>query len=131
MADYGLELYGNAIIVNTDFAKKNAAKVTGFLRAVAKGWKDVIADPSAGAKMVAGRNPAANVELETRRLKLAIEANVVTKYTTSNGIGNIDKARMERALKQLAQNYKFNTAPNISNIFTDSYLPTDGSLNLR
>ena len=131
MADYGLALYGNAIIVNTDFAKKNAKKVTGFLRAVAKGWKDVIANPDAGAKMVAARNPAADVALEARRLKLAIDANVVTRYTSSNGLGNIDRARMEKALGQLAQNYKFNSAPNMNKIFTDSYLPTDGSLKLK
>src|SRR6056297_1179174 len=30
MADYGLELYGNAIIVNTDFAQDNPELVTGF-----------------------------------------------------------------------------------------------------
>ena len=77
MADYGLALYGNAIIVNTNFAKANAGKVTGFIRAVAKGWKDVIADPAKGAAMVAKRNPAADVALETRRLKLSIDANVV------------------------------------------------------
>ena len=131
MADHGLALYGNAIIVNTNFAKKNSAKVTGFLRAVAKGWKDVIANPGAGAKMVAARNPAADVPLETRRLKLAINANVVTNYTSSNGLGNIDRARMDKALKQLSENYKFNSVPNVSNIFTDSYLPTDGSLKLE
>ena len=39
MANHGLELYGNAIIVNTDFAKTEPELVTGFLRAVAKGWK--------------------------------------------------------------------------------------------
>jgi NitT/TauT family transport system substrate-binding protein len=44
-----LALYGNAIIVNTDFAAENPEVVTGFLRAVAKGWKDVIADPAAGS----------------------------------------------------------------------------------
>ena len=104
--------------VNKDFAQKHAGKVTGFLRAVARGWKDVIADPLAGAKMVVGRNPAADVKLETRRLKLAIGANVVTDYTSLNGLGNIDIARMEKALQQLSENYKFNSAPKISKIFT-------------
>ncbi|MCU0801297.1 MAG: ABC transporter substrate-binding protein, partial [Rhodobacteraceae bacterium] len=47
MADHGVALYGNAIIVNTDFAAANPEAVTGFLRAVAKGWKDAIATPDA------------------------------------------------------------------------------------
>ena len=131
MADHGLSLYGNAIIVNTDFAKDNADKVTGFLRAVAKGWKDVIADPDAGAAMVIARNPAADQALEARRLKLSIDANVVTDYTTANGMGGIDEARMKKALGQLAENYEFKNKPDISAIFTSEYLPTDGSLKLK
>lgn len=131
MADHGLELYGNAIVVNTDFAKENPEAVTGFLRAVAKGWNDVIADPDAGAQMVKKRNPAADAELEARRLKLAIDANVVTDYTKANGIGGIDQARMEKAMRQLAENYEFQNTPDMAVIFSSEYLPTDGSLALR
>ena len=58
MADHGLALYGNAVIVNTEFAEANPAAVTGFLRAVAKGWKDAIADPTAATAMIQSRNPA-------------------------------------------------------------------------
>lgn len=131
MADHGLELYGNAIVVNTDFAKENPEAVTGFLRAVAKGWNDVIADPVAGAQMVKKRNPAADAELEARRLKLAIDANVVTDYTKANGIGGIDQARMEKAMRQLAENYEFQNTPDMAVIFSSEYLPTDGSLALK
>ena len=131
MADHGLELYGNAIVVNTDFAKENPEAVTGFLRAVAKGWNDVIADPDAGAQMVKKRNPAADAELEARRLKLAIDANVVTDYTKANGIGGIDQARMEKAMQQLAENYEFQNTPDMAVIFSSEYLPTDGSLALK
>ena len=131
MADHGLELYGNAIVVNTDFAKENPEAVTGFLRAVAKGWNDVIADPDAGAQMVKKRNPAADAELEARRLKLAIDANVVTDYTKANGICGIDQARMEKAMMQLAENYEFQNKPDMAVIFSSEYLPTDGSLALK
>ncbi|MEP3278736.1 MAG: ABC transporter substrate-binding protein [Stappiaceae bacterium] len=131
MADNGLSLYGNAIIVNTDFAKENSEAVTGFLRAVANGWNDVIADPDAGAAMVVKRNPAADAALEARRLKLAIDANVVTDYTKANGMGGIDEARMEKALEQLAENYEFKNTPDMATIFTGEYLPTDGSLALK
>ena len=91
----------------------------------------MIADPAKGAAMVAKRNPAADVALETRRLKLSIDANVVTDYTKANGMGNVDKARMEKAMMQLGQNYKFSNKPDMSKIFTDAYLPKDGSLKLN
>jgi len=131
MADHGLELYGNAIIVNTDYAKANPKVVTGFIRAVAKGWNDVIADPAAGAAMVKKRNPAADAALEQRRLQLAIDANVVTDYTKANGMGGIDADRMARGLKQLAQNYAFENPVDASKYFDASYLPKDGSLMLK
>ena len=131
MANNGLELYGNSIIVNTDFAEKNSDLVTGFLRAVAKGWKAAIENPEDAVKSMIKRNPAADLALETRRLKLAIEGNVLTTNTASNGMGNIDQERMKKALVQLAENYKFENSPNMSLYFTDKYLPSDGSLMIK
>ncbi|MEM6635936.1 MAG: ABC transporter substrate-binding protein [Pseudomonadota bacterium] len=131
MADYGLALYGNAIIVNTDFASANPEIVTGFLRAVGKGWNDVIGDPEMGAKAVVARNPAADAALEQRRLQLAIDANVVTDYTKANGMGRVDPARLEKAIAQLGENYEFKNAPDAALYYTDAYLPTDGSLDLN
>ena len=37
MADYGVNLYGNAIIVNPKFAAEKPEAVKGFLRAFTKG----------------------------------------------------------------------------------------------
>jgi len=130
MADHGLELYGNAIIVNTEFAAEKPDVVKGFLAAVAAGWKDVIADPAVGAAMVIARNPAGDVDLETRRLQLAIEANVVTDAVMANGMGGIDGDRMARALEQLAQTYDFQNTPDASLYFDASFLP-EGNFSLE
>ena len=123
MANHGLELYGNAIIVNTDFAKENPDKIKGFLRAVSKGWMDAMESPEDAVKSMIARNPAADLALETRRLKLAIDGNVLTDYVKQNGMGKIDNTRMEKALLQLAQTYEFSTDPDISSFYTDEYLP--------
>ena len=45
MADYGVNLYGNAIIVNPTFAAEKPEAVKGFLRALAKGLQDTVKDP--------------------------------------------------------------------------------------
>jgi len=123
MADHGLSLYGNAVIVNTDFAAANPDMVTGFLRAVAKGWQDAINDPKGSVEMIAKRNPALDVDLETRRLQLAVDANVLTDYTKANGIGDVDPERLAKALEQLAETYEFKNTPDASLYFTDDYLP--------
>lgn len=126
MADYGLELYGNAIIVNTEFAEANPDLVKGFLAAVAAGWKDAIADPAAVIPSLIERNPAADAALEQRRLQLAIDANVVTDYTSANGMGTIDSARLESALEQIKLVYEFQGTPDAALYFTDAYLPEGG-----
>ena len=123
MADYGLQLYGNAIIVNTDFAAANPEIVTGFLTAVAAGWKDAIANPEAAIASLIERNPAADAALEQRRLQLAIDANVLTDAVETAGMGGIDATRMEAALAQLAETYDFQNTPDASLYFTDAYLP--------
>ena len=131
MADHGLSLYGNAIIVNTDYAAENPETVTSFLSAVGKGWNDVIADPAMGAAAVVARNPAADAGLEERRLRLAIDANVVTQYTQANGMGKIDAQRFARSFDQIGENYDYKNKPAPGDVFTSEYLPTDGSLMLN
>ena len=126
MADHGLRLYGNAVIVNTDFAAANGDTVKAFLGAVAAGWKDAIADPTAAAAALVKRNPAADAALEERRLQLAIKANVLTEYVKANGMGGIDSARFSAAIKQLSETYDYKAAPDAALYFTDAYLPAGG-----
>ena len=123
MADYGLELYGNAIIANTTFAEENPEVITAFLTAVASGWKDAIADPAGAIESLVERNPAADAALEQRRLQLAIDANVATDFVMEQGMGRVDVARMEKALAQLAETYEFQNEPDARLYFTDAYLP--------
>lgn len=130
MSDYGVALYGNAVIVNTDFAKKNPEAVTGFIRATAKGWKETIADPKTAIATLMKRNPAADEALETKRLELSIKGNVLTDYVKEHGIGGIDDARFAKAIAQMKTVYKFSTEPDAKLYFDASYLPTDGSLKI-
>ena len=130
MADHGLKLYGNAVIVNTAFAAENADTVKAFLAAVAAGWKDAIKDPASAVASLIERNPAADAALEERRLLLAVKANVLTDYVKSNGMGGIDAARFDAAIAQLAETYEYKGQPDASLYFTDKYLPAGGfSLN--
>jgi NitT/TauT family transport system substrate-binding protein len=46
MADYGLKLYGNAIIVNPKFAAEKPEAVKAFLHAFLQGLKDIVRRPA-------------------------------------------------------------------------------------
>jgi len=130
MADHGVDLYGNAIIVNTDFAEANPEVIEGFLAAVGKGWAAAIADPAGATESLLQRNPAADAELEQRRLQLAIDANVVTDYTLENGMGTVDPARLANSVEQIKLTYDFSNEPDPALYFDDAYLP-DGGIALR
>ncbi|MFN3661591.1 ABC transporter substrate-binding protein [Yoonia sp.] len=126
MADYGVELYGNVIIVNTEYAEANPEVISNFLQGVAEGWAAAIADPEAVIPLLMSRNPAADAELELRRLELSIEDNVATDWVMENGFGIIDDARMATSLEQIATTYEFVNAADASLYFTDAYLPEGG-----
>lgn len=130
MADHGVDLYGNAIIVNTDFAAENPDAVKGFLEAAGQGWAAAIADPEMATKSLMERNPAADAALEQRRLQLAIDANVLTDDVAANGMGGIDAERFANSLEQIKLTYEFQNEPDAAAIFTDAYLP-DGGIALQ
>jgi NitT/TauT family transport system substrate-binding protein len=126
MADYGVDLYGNAILVNTDWAAQNEETLKAFLAAVAKGWVDTVANPAAAIDSLAERNPAMDKELELERLQMALDQNVITDWVKANGMGIVDPARMESAVAQIGETYTFQNTPDASLYFTDEYLPEGG-----
>jgi NitT/TauT family transport system substrate-binding protein len=126
MADHGVELYGNAVIANTDWAAENPDLLRGFLAAVAEGWRGAIADPEAAIEALAGRNPAIDRELELRRLQLALDDNVLTDAVAADGFGTVDPERLDRAIEQTRLVYEFQGEPDRAAYFDGSYLPEGG-----
>jgi len=126
MADHGLDLYGNVLIVNPKFAEENPDAVKGFLSAVVKGVKDTVASPEAAVKAVMNHNDVAREAVELERLKMALEQNMITDEVRANGIGGIDMARLEKSMDQIADTYEFKNRPTAADIFTDSFLPEAG-----
>jgi NitT/TauT family transport system substrate-binding protein len=124
MSDHGIVLYGNAIMVNPDFAKQNPKVVAGFVRATIKGIIDTIKDPDGAIKSVMKRNETADEKIELARLKMSLNDNFVTPWVKTNGVGGIDEQRMAAAIDQIAVTYEFkNAKPKPVDIFTSEYLP--------
>jgi NitT/TauT family transport system substrate-binding protein len=124
MSDYGVDLYGSAIIVNTKFAAENPDAVRGFVGAFVKGLKDAVRSPASAVDGVLTRNEAAKKNLEIERLQMAIRDNIITPEVEANGYGSIDAVRFEKAIDQLDSAYKWKSAkPKLSDIFDGSFLP--------
>ncbi len=124
MADYGVNLYGNAIIVNPKFAAEHPDAVKGFLRAFTKGLKETVKSPAAAIDSVIKRNDVAKKPVELDRLNIAIRDNIVTTEVRVNGYGAIDSARFAKAIDQIGLTYKWKAEkPKPEDIFDASYLP--------
>jgi NitT/TauT family transport system substrate-binding protein len=123
MSDFGLDLYGNAIIVNPEFAKKNPGAVRAFLRSAVRGYKATIANPAASIEHVLSRNKNSDRNTELKRLIMAIGHHIVTDEVRAAGLGNVVAERLKKSIDQLAQMHSFTSKPASSEVFDDSYLP--------
>jgi NitT/TauT family transport system substrate-binding protein len=124
MGDYGVKLYGDAIIVSPKFAEEHPDAVKGFLRAFLKALKMTVRAPAGAISFVLERNDAAKKNLELDRLRMVTRDNILTPEVKANGYGGIDAVRFASAIDQIALSYKFKAVkPKPDDIFDASYLP--------
>ena len=123
-ADHGVKLYGNVVIASQKFIDQNPKAVAGFLRALTKGMRDVIADPAYAIQVLKERDPLINVELEIRRLKMAIDDAIGTPEFRADGIGAINKVRFEDTVAQVVAAFGLKQSPNVDNMFNSSFFPS-------
>jgi NitT/TauT family transport system substrate-binding protein len=123
MCDFGLLLYGNAIMVNPEFARHSPNLVAGFVRATIKGMQETVKDPDAAIGSVLERNEIADRVIELERLQMAIRDNIATPWVKANGFGGIDPARLAASIEQIALGYDFRAKPRAADVFTGEFLP--------
>jgi NitT/TauT family transport system substrate-binding protein len=123
MADYGMKLYGNVIIVNSKAAAEKPAAIRAFLQAFTRGVRETIRNPAEAVQSVLKRNDAARRDVELERLRMAIRNNVVTPEVRADGLGAVVSARFEEAVDQMAVVQPFKMKPRPDEIFDPSFLP--------
>ncbi len=124
MSDYGVNLYGNAIMVNPKFAAEKPEAVKAFLRAFVKGLRETVANPSSSVDSVIKRNDVAKKATELERLQIALKDNILTPEVKQNGFGGIEEARLDKAIEQIGLTYKFKAEPpKAGDVFDSSFLP--------
>jgi NitT/TauT family transport system substrate-binding protein len=120
---YGVKLYGNAVIVSEAFLKKNPEAVRGFLRAFTRGVKDVIADPKGAIVTLKARDGLVDAALEERRLKLALDATVLTADAKAEGFGNVLAPRLSLMGSQVSDAFSTKARVDSSTVWNGSFLP--------
>jgi NitT/TauT family transport system substrate-binding protein len=124
MADYGMKLYGNVIIVNSKFASEKPDDVKNFLQAFTRSLKEIIRRPGEALDSILKRDDSAKKDVELERLHMAIRENILTPEVRADGLGGIEAARMEKAIEQIALVYTLKNKPKAEDAFDASFLPS-------
>ena len=129
-SQYGVKLYGNVIIASPKLIKENPQAIKAFLSAFLKGAKDVIADPDASIESVKARDGIINVDLEKRRLRMAIDAVIASPDARTEGFGVIVPARLTQMAAQVSEVFATKSRVNATEVWTDAFLPSKAELNI-
>ncbi|HEY6087267.1 MAG TPA: ABC transporter substrate-binding protein, partial [Burkholderiaceae bacterium] len=127
---HGVKLYGNVVIATPKIIKENPEAVKAFLKAFAKGAKEVMADPDPAIEYVKARDGIINVELERRRLRMAIDAVVASPDARAEGFGAVNPGRLALMASQVSDAFATKTRVDPGAVWTDGLLPPKAELNI-
>ena len=129
-ANHGVRLYGNAIIVSPKLLKDNPQAVKAFLSAFMKGAKEVMANPDPSIEFVKARDGIINVDLEKRRLRMAIDSVVASPDARAEGFGVVVPGRLALMASQVSDAFNTRTRVDPGAVWTDQVLPPKAELNI-
>lgn len=123
-ADFGATMYGSFLVASPRFVAEQPEAIRKFNRAFVKGMREVVANPDAAVQFVKARDPIIDVPLETRRLKMAIDISVATPNVKANGVGAVNKLRLEESTAAVVSAFGLKQSPDVDNMFNSSFLPS-------
>jgi NitT/TauT family transport system substrate-binding protein len=128
--DYGVELYGLALVTKPDYAAKNPQVIRDFIRATVHGMNVMIKDPDKAITSIKKRDPLINGDVEKARIQATLKYAIITPNVLKNGMSNVDTARLERTLKQVAKAFDMKATPTAAQVYVDKYLPPRSELKI-
>jgi NitT/TauT family transport system substrate-binding protein len=121
LADHGLKLYSNGILVREAYLKSNPEQVRAFVKASLEGWRDALADPKAAAEIVAKHIRGLDPDVTLQEIAIVNDL-VATPETRANGLGSIDPAAMEASVALIVKNTGGATVA-AKDVYDSSFLP--------
>ncbi|CAN7777252.1 ABC transporter substrate-binding protein [Variovorax sp. LjRoot175] len=121
--DYGMDLYSNAVFFSKSFVKENPKAVAGFVKALNRAVKEVIANPDAGVDYAIKREPLLKREVEKEKLLATLKNDMSHPEIARIGLGDVDDARLKGDIAIVVEANALPRTPEPGEIFDRSFLP--------
>lgn len=121
--DHGMDLYSNTVFFSRSFAKDNPKAVAGFVKALNRAVKDVIADPDAGVDFAIKREPLLKRDVEKDKLLATLRNDMSHPEIARIGLGDVDDARLKKDIAIVVEANALPRTPEAGEIFDRSFLP--------
>ena len=121
--DHGMDLYSNAVFFSKSFVKENPKAVAGFVKALNRAVKEVIADPEAGIDHAIRREPLLKREVEKEKLLATLKNDMSHPEIARIGLGDVDDARLKSDIAIVVEANALPRTPAPGEIFDRSFLP--------
>ena len=121
--DHGMDLYSNTVFFSRSFVRDNPKAVQGFVKALNRAIKDVIADPDAAINHVMQREPLLKREVEKEKLLFTLRNDMNHPEIARIGLGDVDRTRLQRAIAIVVEANQLPRAPAPAEVFDSSFLP--------
>jgi NitT/TauT family transport system substrate-binding protein len=119
--DAGLNTYGNTVIVNADYLKKNRATVAAFVKVTQRAFAACVKDAKPCVQALIDANGALQYDNEMQNWQL-VEVLMRDKFSESVALGILDDARMA-ADYELVKTYVGLDAPfDVKTSYTNEFL---------
>jgi NitT/TauT family transport system substrate-binding protein len=128
-SDYGVNLYGHAILTTPAFAAKNPDVIRKLVKGVAEALKASIGNPTAAIGALAKRDSMVEPSIEQRRLDLVLANAIVTDHVKKAGLSAVDMDRMQKTIDLITTTLKRPTMK-AAELYRPEYLPPRSELML-
>jgi NitT/TauT family transport system substrate-binding protein len=122
VSSVGVRLYGNGALVSTKLIAEDPKAVRGFVRAMNRAFREMLAEPQASIKALKAREPLADEKADMERLMLLAPA-MLTERTRAEGMGAVDQRTLESQIEHVASTFGLKTRPTPDMVFNSSFLP--------
>jgi NitT/TauT family transport system substrate-binding protein len=120
-ADWGVDVYSNALVATEKYIKDNPALIKRFVKASLRGWEFTLKNPEEAIEIMAKHRPEIEKPVLLANLKLIIDLFRTNRYK-QNGIGWVEDKKMADSIKIISQYRDLKVDMKTSDVYTNEFL---------